>query len=45
MMPIDEPSSIQTRSGLLKRPKTGDDTASWQEFYRIYGKLARDFAI
>src|SRR6266513_3237396 len=22
-----------------------DDTESWQEFYRIYGKLVRDFAI
>jgi RNA polymerase sigma-70 factor (ECF subfamily) len=44
-MGSDEPSSIQTRPSLLKRLKTGDDTASWQEFYRIYGKLARDFAI
>jgi len=44
-MGSDEPSSIQTRPSLLNRLKTGDDTASWQEFYRIYGKLARDFAI
>jgi RNA polymerase sigma-70 factor (ECF subfamily) len=29
----------------LNRLKTGDDNASWQEFYRVYGKLARDFAI
>lgn len=43
-MASDEPSSIQTRPSLLKR-LTGDDTESWQEFYRIYGKLVRDFAI
>lgn len=41
----EEPSSIQTRPSLLNRLKAGDDTGSWQEFYRIYGKLARDFAI
>jgi RNA polymerase sigma-70 factor (ECF subfamily) len=41
----DEPSSIQTRPSLLNRLKTGNDTESWQEFYRIYGKLVRDFAI
>jgi RNA polymerase sigma factor (sigma-70 family) len=44
-MAPDEPSSIQTRPSLLNRLKTGDDTESWQDFYRIYGKLARDFAI
>jgi len=38
-------SSIQTRPSLLKRLKTGDDTGSWKEFYRVYGKLVRDFAI
>ena len=41
----DEHSSIQTRPSLLNRLKTGDDTGSWQEFYRVYGKLVRDFAI
>ena len=41
----EEPSSIQTRPSLLNRLQTGDDTGSWQEFYRIYGKLVRDFAI
>ena len=41
----DEPSSIQTRPSLLHRLKEGDDVESWQEFYRVYGKLARDFAI
>ena len=41
----DEPSSIQTRPSLLHRLKEGDDAESWQEFYRVYGKLARDFAI
>src|SRR5258708_1980322 len=40
-----ESSSIQTRPSLLNRLKTGDDTESWQEFYRVYGKLVRDFAI
>jgi len=47
MMPMasDEPSSIQTRPSLLNRLKTGDDTQSWQEYYRVYGKLVRDFAI
>src|SRR5262245_14208516 len=40
-----EPSSIQTRPSLLKRLKGGDDVESWQEFYRVYGKLVRDFAI
>ena len=44
-MADDEPNSIRTRSSLLIRLKTDDDTASWQEFYRIYGKMVRDFAI
>ena len=44
-MATDEPSSIQTRPSLLNRLKSGDDTESWQDFYRIYGKLVRDFAI
>jgi RNA polymerase sigma factor (sigma-70 family) len=44
-MASDEPSSIQTRPSLLNRLKTGDDNESWQEFYRVYGKLVRDFAI
>jgi RNA polymerase sigma factor (sigma-70 family) len=44
-MASDEPSSIQTRPSLLQRLKQGDDTEGWQDFYRIYGKLVRDFAI
>ena len=40
-----EPTSIQTRPSLLHRLKEGDDVESWKEFYRVYGKLARDFAI
>jgi RNA polymerase sigma factor (sigma-70 family) len=44
-MASDEPSSIQTRPSLLNRLKSGDDAESWQAFYRIYGKLVRDFAI
>ena len=43
-MAPDEPSSIQTRPSLLNRLKSGDD-AGWQDFYRIYGKLVRDFSI
>jgi RNA polymerase sigma-70 factor (ECF subfamily) len=43
-MAPEDPSSIQTRPSLLNRLKTGDD-AGWQDFYRIYGKLVRDFAI
>lgn len=43
-MANDDGSSIQTRPSLLNRLKSGDD-ASWQEFYKIYGKLVRDFAI
>ena len=45
IMTRHEPSSIQTRPSLLQRLKEGDDVESWQEFYRVYGKLARDFAI
>jgi RNA polymerase sigma factor (sigma-70 family) len=45
LMAGDENSSIQTRPSLLSRLNSGDDAESWQEFYRIYGKLVRDFAI
>lgn len=41
----EERSSIQTRPSLLNRLKAGDDAESWQEFYRVYGKLGRDFSI
>jgi RNA polymerase sigma-70 factor (ECF subfamily) len=44
-MTKDEHSSIQTRPSLLNRLKAGDDAESWQEFYRVYGKLVRDFSI
>jgi len=44
-MAPDEPSSIQTRPSLLNRLRAGDDVESWNDFYRIYGKLVRDFAI
>jgi RNA polymerase sigma factor (sigma-70 family) len=40
-----EHSSIQTRPSLLNRLSAGDDAEGWQEFYRVYGKLVRDFAI
>src|SRR5215471_8321212 len=45
IMAADEPSSIQTRPSLLARLTQADDSESWEEFYRIYGKLVRDFAI
>jgi RNA polymerase sigma factor (sigma-70 family) len=44
-MANDGASSIQTRPSLLNRLKSGDDAESWQDFYRIYGKLVRDFAV
>jgi len=44
-MSADEPSSIQTRPSLLNRLKSADDNESWNEFYLIYGRLVRDFAI
>jgi RNA polymerase sigma factor (sigma-70 family) len=44
-MANDDASSIQTRPSLLNRLKSGDDVESWNEFYRVYGKLICDFAI
>jgi len=44
-MAPDEPSSIQTHASLLDRLRSGTDAESWNEFYRVYGKLVRDFAI
>ena len=44
-MATDEPSSLQTHPSLLNRLSEGDDPESWREFYRIYGKLVRDFAV
>ena len=44
-MASDEHSSIQTRPSLLNRLKTGDHAESWQEFYRVYGRLVHDFAL
>jgi len=44
-MATGEPSSIQTRPSFLNRLKTGEDADSWNEFYRSYGKLVRDFAL
>jgi RNA polymerase sigma-70 factor (ECF subfamily) len=37
-------SSLETRPSLLQRLKSGEDTQSWQEFYRTYGGLMRFFA-
>jgi RNA polymerase sigma factor (sigma-70 family) len=41
----EDNSSSRTRPSLLNRLKQGEDTESWQEFYRIYGTLVRNFAI
>jgi RNA polymerase sigma-70 factor (ECF subfamily) len=43
MKPERDPE-LQTRSSLLNRLKAGDDSQSWQEFYRTYGGLLRFFA-
>ena len=37
--------SIPTRPSLLNRLMTGDDPASWREFYALYGPLVRAFAL
>jgi RNA polymerase sigma-70 factor (ECF subfamily) len=44
-MANEDASSIQTRPSLLNRLKAGDDAESWQDFYRVYGRLVRDFAV
>ncbi len=44
-MPTDEASSLRTRPSLLNRLKQSEDSESWQEFYRVYGKVVRDFAL
>jgi len=44
-MATDEPNSIETRPSFLSRLKASDDAESWKEFYSIYGKVVRDFAI
>src|SRR5690349_20304151 len=41
----DGRSSVHTQPALIKRLKSGDDPASWEDFYRIYGRLVRDFAV
>lgn len=43
--PLSDRSSIRTRPSLLHRLQAGDDVQGWQEFYRVYGKLIRDFAL
>ena len=44
-MTLPHGSSLETRPSLLKRLQTGDDPESWQEFYRIYGRLIRYFPV
>ncbi len=43
-MSRDETESVQTRPSLLHRLRSGDQE-SWEEFYRLYGKVVRDFSI
>jgi RNA polymerase sigma-70 factor (ECF subfamily) len=43
-MATDLPTSIRTRPELLNRLKTGE-VEGWNEFYRTYGKVVRNFAI
>ena len=43
-MAAAENSSLATRPSLLKRLKVGDDMQGWQDFYRLYGPLIRNFA-
>lgn len=43
-MATDDPSSMQTRPSLLRQLRT-DDIEAWNEFYQIYGKVLRSFAI
>jgi RNA polymerase sigma-70 factor (ECF subfamily) len=38
-------TSIRTRPSLLNRLKTGGDSDSWEQFYLVYGKIVRDFAM
>jgi RNA polymerase sigma factor (sigma-70 family) len=44
-MAPDQPGSIQTRPSLLRRLAQGNDVESWNEFYRLYGRVVRDFSI
>ena len=44
VMAAEENSSLATRPSLLNRLKAGDDTQGWQDFYRLYGPLIRNFA-
>src|SRR2546426_7076330 len=43
-MTLGHGTSLETRSSLLNRLKSGDDAQSWHEFYRTYGGLLRFFA-
>lgn len=43
-MKPDQDPQLQTRSSLLDRLKAGDDSRSWEDFYRTYGGLIRVFA-
>lgn len=45
MIGDDDPSSIHTRPSLIHRLQATGDTDSWQEFYDVYGRLVRDFAL
>src|SRR5262245_29064286 len=44
IMAAGENSSLATRPSLLNRLKGSDDVPGWQDFYRLYGPLIRNFA-
>src|SRR5262249_1106698 len=43
-MTLPHGSSLETRPSLLKKLQSGDDPQGWQEFYKIYGGLIRQFS-
>jgi len=43
-MPAEEASSLRTRPSFINRLKK-EDVDGWNEFYRVYGKIVRDFAL
>lgn len=41
----DEPSSIRTRPSLISALKKANSVEGWNDFYAIYGRVVRDFAL
>jgi RNA polymerase sigma factor (sigma-70 family) len=44
-MASDQSGSVRTRPTLLRRLAQENDVESWTEFYRLYGRVVRDFCI